>query len=1480
VTNDGHTAQSDKTEETVQAQRSDATPRDGTTQIADTVYSSATPPLTQVENEGRAKAATEADGPERDSRYGTVCYYAMREKSNLLVIVAYATDISPPEFFFLPDSSGDYRLPPGAAVRFWETDEPFNAGRRYGMRIYDCEQLFLEEVRPLTATIHPRSQLNRRQLGTKGIVGSRRVNGRLVNGIFPENTAMRFLYFDESLDARRCWPPPGTAVIATAVATADSEDAMLADVHLQDEQFQNMHQAIPRALVKHMNEHHLPTDTVTAMIGGDTSCDLPARNLMGSRAVRGHGDVPQLLREMLEYNRAQLNKAGEELQRIKERQTLVRALEKGEKIVLFVSTPFYNKFHWKRLFDAYFSRVTSGPTVSQVMLLADFDARAVDAEQPFASTDFGEMITLDPGSDSTESFLVFTNPMPWEDDYQDGNLNFVTSRVGRKLFGLWLLSMKGCERSRSATGFPPLTYDRLFGRQPESRELSLAQPYRNHEAWVRYANGNQEACERLLAQLLVDQKGKLIRVGHKQDFETIPGLTSWILRPTAQFRSTEAADQHDQVMVKICQYLATTGMFFAMPAKDIYSRDSTMITLKTRPSFPHDPATLQEMLYPLTKPRPTRTTALAFPFSPTLFRIKVSLTEDRALSQRRRLEKIFRRYNSATGRDRGMNTRHGEPIVAFYAKTMLDPASKILYLGKRKWAGNVVPWAGAFQHSTQVDAAIGVSYVLGADPAFSNAAVLAILRECGVDSSSRSATNATFADRGENMTFVKTVAGLPNQVIRVPAFTPFLSVPHYTEDDRVKFLGTPSMVIPGMAGVGLMVVSSDGATWKDNAKCKAVATDETNGAGEVADVEKKRMTRITNKVTWGQIHRKHIASAHALARKDIAMEKRERAQEEEKKRRQDQKEKKAEKERDDARAKQAAKKAAKAPDSEGYVTVQPRGNSTSTRTLRPRNETDEAREGETEEVGRGEVEADRNSESTPPNTPHVTHKGYLATNSVNSADERIYLQLERKASVQGTQESEDAGNGVFVSSSLSTDELAPGCVLPAGGRFWKKTRVDGPYIIHSNKYDVYINGQLAPGTEPTSYAFSVNEPKPGTFPNCRWHELGLMTERWIKRGEELTAILPKEYKRWRSEARQKAMDDAGEEYREVPDDGFSIAFPEKQVVQLVKDGASKLLREARLETQDISTAILPSDLVEDRKNLPARGQCGPLTCLVGHLCDRLAQESDFQEACDQVLGPVTNGQFEKDHDLRRQVAERLYEYARSEDAKDLIERGETDVEKNEDPILKALGLVRQTVVAAMDQLALTETHKEQMDTKDIRHQQLESNQHVNLQFFVGFSHIAQRKVVITQFDEQTENGTPTGTLQRHDRVYDATTGDGGLQGLCVLYSRCTPTEGKDLVSSKADHFDLIHGGTLCPVIPDAAKWWTTPKKNAFDELAAGGAKAKAKTKTSKKSNKKAGAANQPPPISRTTTTPTAANATTALAGTEATLSSAASPPQK
>jgi hypothetical protein len=469
-------ARQDYTEETVQAQRSDATPRDGTTQSADTVYSSATPPLTQVENDGRAKAATEADGPEQNSRYGTVCYYAMREKSNLLVIVAYATDISPPEFFFLPDSSGDYRLPPGAAVRFWETDEPFNAGRRYGMRIYDCEHLFLEEVRPLTATIHPRSQLNQRQLGTKGIVGSRRVNGRLVNGIFPENKAMRFLYFDESLDARRCWPPPGTAVIATAVATADSKDAMLADVHLQDEQFQNMHQAIPRALVKHMNEHHLPTDTVTAMIGGDTSCDLPARNLMGSRAVRGHGDVPQLLREMLEYNRAQLNKAGEELQRIKERQTLVRALEKGEKIVLFVSTPFYNKFHWKRLFDAYFSRVTSGPTVSQVMLLTDFDARAVDAEQPFASTDFGEMITLDPGSDSTESFLVFTNPMPWEDDYQDGNLNFVTSRVGRKLFGLWLLSMKGCERSRSATGFPPLTYDRLFGRQPESRELSLAQP--------------------------------------------------------------------------------------------------------------------------------------------------------------------------------------------------------------------------------------------------------------------------------------------------------------------------------------------------------------------------------------------------------------------------------------------------------------------------------------------------------------------------------------------------------------------------------------------------------------------------------------------------------------------------------------------------------------------------------------------------------------------------------------------------------------------------------------------------------------------------------------------------------------------------------------------------------------------------------------------------------------------------------------------
>ena len=92
---------------------------------------------------------------------------------------------------------------------------------------------------------------------------------------------------------------------------------------------------------------------------------------------------------------------------------------------------------------------------------------------------------------------------------------------------------------------------------------------------------------------------------------------------------------------------------------------------------------------------------------------------------------------------------------------------------------------------------------------------------------------------------------------------------------------------------------------------------------------------------------------------------------------------------------------------------------------------------------------------------------------------------------------------------LRTDELTPGCVLPAEGRRWEGTRVDGPYIIQSIKHDLHINGQLEPGAEPPAYAFSVNEPKPGTFPNCRWHELGLMTEQYIKKGAELTSILPK-----------------------------------------------------------------------------------------------------------------------------------------------------------------------------------------------------------------------------------------------------------------------------------------------------------------------------------------------------------------------------------
>ena len=434
-------------------------------------FNSATPPLTQVDPPDSAnqdQPPFEPDGPGQDSRYGTVAYYSKSPKGNLLAIVAYATGTSPPEYFFFEDQENNCRLAPGSAVRFWGTNEPYIAGKRHGWRTFDFAELNAEELEHLTATNHPRSKLNQIQLGTRGKVASRRINGRLVNGIWPDNNdAMGYLYFNEAKEARRFWPPPGTAVITHACVTSLSEEPLLVEVHLQEEQFKHMARAIPRALMRHMEELHLPIGTVTAMIGGDASCDLPARNLMCSRALRGHGDVPLLLREMGAYSRAQLLEAeaqaatgqvagSKKLQRLKERRALLTALERGVRIVLFVSTPFCNKFQWKALFDKYFSRISSGPTVSQVLLLTDFDARAVCAEQPYTTTDLGEMITLDPGTDSTESFLVFTNPMPWEDDYKDDTLSFVASRAGRKLYGLWRLSVKGCDRSRSATGFPPL----------------------------------------------------------------------------------------------------------------------------------------------------------------------------------------------------------------------------------------------------------------------------------------------------------------------------------------------------------------------------------------------------------------------------------------------------------------------------------------------------------------------------------------------------------------------------------------------------------------------------------------------------------------------------------------------------------------------------------------------------------------------------------------------------------------------------------------------------------------------------------------------------------------------------------------------------------------------------------------------------------------------------------------------------------------
>ena len=131
----------------------------------------------------------------------------------------------------------------------------------------------------------------------------------------------------------------------------------------------------------------------------------------------------------------------------------------------------------------------------------------------------------------------------------------------------------------------------------------------------------------------------------------------------------------------------------------------------------------------------------------------------------------------------------------------------------------------------------------------------------------------------------------------------------------------------------------------------------------------------------------HIATAHAQVRKDIALEKKELAQEEGNKKRKAMNEKKAAKEREEVLAKQAANKAARAPDSDGFVMVAARRSPAKNTALRPRRLESAAGEGETGEARRSNG-ADQEFENTPPTTPHETHKGYVTGYSANATGER------------------------------------------------------------------------------------------------------------------------------------------------------------------------------------------------------------------------------------------------------------------------------------------------------------------------------------------------------------------------------------------------------------------------------------------------------------------------------------------------------------
>ena len=822
-------------------------------------------------------------------QYGVVAFRAGLDRSNfrgsqpaggtgLIVIHSHSERNSSHDLYYFIDYGNKFRnIPHGTAVNFIkaEGEESYTHARKVGLRVNQLDFVTLEVAKGIYEVCDAE-----KRMALPGVFQSRYFGKRSHLGLEVQKegeSRPSFYGFLNPDDIQL--PEKGTKCLVSLAWCQGLQLPVLASLTLDPGTFTNLSNVVPADWCDYYQKSYLREEGgLLISIGGGKRDDLPGYALWALKVFKDGPSFGKVIEALMAHSKNQLLCGDTEVTRRDRYQRIIDIINSKGKVVFIISTPHHSALKWKMMADQYFMKAQTSLNVDKILVLTSFDSRTASKGITFSGNDFGQLFAIDPGRDSLEEVLISTHVKPWQEvcDPDDPACGFSIVNIF-KLFGFLVLSTKGCVRSRDTSSLAPVVFEREYGKENISVEVSISDEDKildGLEVWVRWAHADSKTCVDILNGALNHCKD-LARMGHQGVFGDINGLTGCVIRPKNAFGTKEQCDAHDQAMWALCYYLQATSLFFAMPGKAVIGASDNMVTLTTSKSFPYNPSNMLNLLAPTTKPTPNRPDQLAWLVGPNLFRIWTTDVPEKAVACRRRLEKKFKRYNELTSRGQGFGPSKGHPLVAFFVDKPADETTtKVYYLYERKHAGGFTPWAGSLELTRANTKCCSTSYILGASPTFSNKVTVDILRACGLRTDMLSFKNACFAMRLQGVKLRATGADGEISTLLIPPFTPFIKVPHFSKEDQQDFLKVTALHLPGDMGASLRIVEADGDSWKDRVigpayrqpSAQSVAN-STNLAGAVAP------TPRTN-ADWGS---KQAAALSTLQKEERSAQKKFRA---------------------------------------------------------------------------------------------------------------------------------------------------------------------------------------------------------------------------------------------------------------------------------------------------------------------------------------------------------------------------------------------------------------------------------------------------------------------------------------------------------------------------------------------------------------------------------------------------------------------------